>query len=73
MVMTDLLLPGAGDEIKDTNCKRTQSRWDKTDGTCSKVKKKKSNQNKDGCCRAFIVVFHLLSHVSLFTTPWTAA
>ena len=37
--MTDPWLPGAGDEKKDTDCKRTQSRWDKTDGTCSKVNK----------------------------------
>lgn len=37
--MTDPWLPGAGDEKKDTDCNRTQSRWDKADGTCSKVKK----------------------------------
>lgn len=40
IVMTDPWLPGAGDEKKkDTDCNRTQSRWDKADGTCSKVKK----------------------------------
>ena len=38
-MMTDPWLPGARNEKKDTDYNRTQSRWDKTDGTCSKVKK----------------------------------
>ena len=57
MVMTDLLLPGAGDEIKDTNCKRTQSRWNKTDGTCSKVKKKNQTRIKMVAAELLLLFF----------------